>query len=94
MGVVVDMVDTIAEIALAFGAVAELQIGAFRIGSAADRAFVTVGALTGAAAVMLCPVRIRLRLGHLCARLFPPARGTPQRGKQILYIPPKEQQIV
>ena len=77
MGVVVDMVDAIAEIALAFGAVAEFQIGTFRIGSAADRALVAIGALSRAAAVVLCPVGIRLRLGYLCARLLPAARRTP-----------------
>ena len=43
VGVVVDVVFTIAVIALAFGAVAEFQLRVGHIGAAADGAFVGVG---------------------------------------------------
>ena len=61
---IVDVVDAVAAVALALGAVAEFQIGIIRVGAAADSAFVPVGTLAGAAAVVLRPVGIRLRV-HL-----------------------------
>ena len=60
MGMIVDMVNAVAEVSGAFGAVAEFQIRTVCIGSSADGAFVTIRTLTGGTAIFICPVWIRL----------------------------------
>jgi len=56
MDVVVDVVDAVAVVAVALGAIAELQIRIVRVGAAADRAFVTVGPLSALGLIIAGPV--------------------------------------
>ena len=86
---VVDVVDAIAVIALALGAVAELQIRILRVRPSTDRTLVAVGALAGFALIGTGPVGIRAGAGLLRA-----ARAAPRLRKQVLNVSAEEQEIV
>ena len=94
---IVDVVDAVAAVARAFGAVAEFQIGIIRVRAAADCTFVAVGALTGAAAVILCPVGIRLGV-DLCTEvargLAVGAAAPPALRQEIADVFAEKQEIV
>jgi len=60
MHMIIDVIHAVAVVAIAAGAVAELQRRVLRIGAAADGALMAVRLLTGLAAVILRPVGIGL----------------------------------
>lgn len=62
MHVVIDVFAAIAIISVAARAIAEFQIWVFRVGFAADGAFVVVGLLAVLALVFACPIGTGLRL--------------------------------
>ena len=93
MRVIIDMIDAIAEVALAFGTVAELQTGTVDVCSAADGAFVAVGLFLSGFTLLGCrPPEVRLRVvfpAIICA----PICSFPAR-EEIFDIAPKKQEIV
>ena len=60
---VIDVIQTVAVVAAALGAISELQMGMLRIGTPADCAFVAVQRLGCLLLIVLCPVGI----GALCS---------------------------
>ena len=95
MCVIGNMILAIAEIALASGAVTELQTRASRIRATADRTLVAVGSFTCRRAVILRPIGIRLLMrmlifiSTLVLTIF-----VANLGEQILHTRAEENKIV
>ena len=99
MVVIVDMVDAVAEIALAPGAVAEFQLRMLRIGPSADHAPVGVGRLgLGGGGFVRAGLGEGNHLGAFGFGSFlveqPPGVEAPGHGEDIGNIPAEEEEIV
>lgn len=93
MRMIIDVVNAVAKIAGAFGAVAEFQIGAICVGAAANGTFMTVGTRAGCTAIIVCPVGIWLCIDFgRCNRSLMAYFTAPR--KQIHKILSEEEQIV
>ena len=90
MRVVVDVIDAVAVVAVAFRTVAELQIGILGVGTAADCALMPVGLFAGFGMISVCPVGIGfwVRLALLWAAV------AHRRGQKIFYVGAKEQEKI
>ena len=96
MGMVADMILAVAMVAVAPGAITELQIRMAHIGTAADGAFMIISLLLGSASAGELDGlsgrllgRISLRLLFLSGSLHPPGQR-----QHILDVSAKEQEIV
>ena len=103
------MVDAVAEIALAFRAIAELQPGAARVRAPADRTLVVIGLFAVGAAVVFRPVGVRLLrlpaglgaaailVGEARVRLNEVTLAHPSSGearREIAHVPAQKQQEI
>ena len=95
MDVVVDVVHAVAVVAVALRAVAELKVRIVGVGSAADGAFVAVGALAGFRLVTLCPIGVGLGArGIGTGVVLLRAAIAPGVSEEVLNIGAEKQEVV